>query len=167
VSPRRTLLLSLLTPLAALASGAGLTAAPAQAASTPGSLAPRTPVARSSPLVSTLVRPPLKTGITSRGTGHSYDRIVVATGVAAEEGPSLLSRIATRLADERGSVGGPRLGNLKRLSDSELKETVGDPHAFKEDVLGTDKNLSEWDVHREGNQLYLVNKKTGAIVPAD
>jgi RHS repeat-associated protein len=101
------------------------------------------------------------------GTGGLCTVRAFGPGLAAEDGSSLLSRVGTRLADERGSIGGPRPGNLKRLSNAELKRTVGDPHAFKKDVLGTDKNLSQWDVHRADNQLYLVNKRTGAIVPAD
>jgi hypothetical protein len=81
VNRRRGLFLSLPGLLAALLIAAGS----AQAASAPTGLALNTAVGRSAPLESALVRPdPLRTGIAPRVATHAYDRIVVATGVAAE-----------------------------------------------------------------------------------
>lgn len=92
----RSLLLSLLAPLATLL----IAAAPAQAASAPGSLALETAVGRSTPLTSALVRPdPLRTVITPRAATHLYDRIAVATGHAAESAAWTLPR-----------AGGARIG---------------------------------------------------------
>ncbi|MGH3064226.1 MAG: RHS repeat-associated core domain-containing protein, partial [Gaiellaceae bacterium] len=60
----------------------------------------------------------------------------------------------------------PSLGDLERLSDRRARDLVGDPHAFKQDVLGTNKGLSRFDIAKSGDQLYLVSKDGSRIVPA-
>jgi RHS repeat-associated protein/uncharacterized repeat protein (TIGR01451 family) len=90
-----------------------------------------------------------------------------AGGFAAALNPRGVARHLARGAAKKFAKQVPNPGNMKRVGDAELKRKVGDPHSFKEEVLGTDKNLSDWDVHRSGNRYYLVNKKTGAVVPAD
>jgi hypothetical protein len=86
VNRRRGLLLSLPTLLALLVA---LAAGPAQAASAPASLTLESAVGRSAPLTSVLVgSQPLRTGITPRVAAHLYDRIAVATGVAAKSLPA-------------------------------------------------------------------------------
>ena len=72
--------------------------------------------------------------------------------------------------DERGSIGGsdgpgPNLGNLKRMSDSRIEETLGvTAHELKIDVLGRKAPISRYDIYSEGKTIYLVEKSTGKVV---
>jgi uncharacterized protein DUF4258 len=94
VNRRRGLLLSLPTLLALLVA---LAAGPAQAASAPASLTLESAVGRSAPLTSVLVgSQPLRTGITPRVAAHLYDRIAVATGVAAKAGAEVGTDLVVR-----------------------------------------------------------------------
>jgi hypothetical protein len=106
----RSLFLSLLTLLAV---AVGLAAGAAQGASAPAGLTLKTAVGRSAPPASAVVRPdPLESVIRPRVAAHGYGRIVVATGVAAEEESAVESAVVhgnSRLS--------PRTTHLYRLSD--------------------------------------------------
>lgn len=59
----------------------------------------------------------------------------------------------------------PNLGNLKRMSDSRLKNKYGiDPHQLKEDMIGGE--ISKFEIYRHGRELYFVEKSTGQVFPA-
>lgn len=129
---RRTLLLSLLTLLAALTSAAGPAAATAQAATTPGSLALQTAVGRSTPLASASVGShPLRSGITGRVATLSYDPNALATGVAAKAGaaPVRLGQAGERAVREAYDIG-PKvpitIGGRTRIPDALTSTTLSE-----------------------------------------
>ncbi len=96
--PRRSpFLLSLLALLAtAVAIAVGLVASAAQAASAPALPTAESAVGRPAPLASAHVRPnPLRSLNTPQAIRFAYDRIAVATGVAAKAVPNPYGRLGS------------------------------------------------------------------------
>lgn len=58
----------------------------------------------------------------------------------------------------------PSLGNLKRMSESQLKRYGIDAHKLKDELLGG--AISKFDIYRHGDDLYFVERSTGEVVPA-
>lgn len=59
----------------------------------------------------------------------------------------------------------PNPGNLKKLTTPQIEDAVGTSvHQFKYDILGEGAQISRFDVFREGDVIYLVEKSTGNIV---
>jgi hypothetical protein len=133
VNPRRSLLLSLLTLLAVIV---GLAAGAAQAASAPAGLTLKTAVGRSTPPTSALVGSrPLESGITPRVAAHGYDRIAVATGVAAKEAGR-----ADFIVDSRGTAIPTDPARLRAgLEDSGAFTDASTSPATSRKFVGTDE----------------------------
>jgi hypothetical protein len=59
----------------------------------------------------------------------------------------------------------PNLGNLKRLSDKQIEDNFGmTAHEFKHAVLGERARISRYDIYREGDNIYLVEKSTNKVI---
>ena len=56
--------------------------------------------------------------------------------------------------------------DFKTLKDAFLKKKGIDPHAFKREWLGTDKNIKFFDIvrHKETKELMIIRKSTRKVV---
>jgi RHS repeat-associated protein len=92
------------------------------------------------------------------GTCTPGEQLLEST-TAAEEASVAGRRLGAAYADET-----PSLGNLKRMSESQLKRYGIDAHQLKDEMLGG--SISKFDIYRHGDDLYFVEKSTGEVVPA-
>jgi len=59
---------------------------------------------------------------------------------------------------------GPNLGNLKKMTPSQVERGLGmTPHEFK-NSLDLDGPISRFDIYRDGADVYVVEKSTGLVI---
>ncbi len=106
------------------------------------------------------------------GFGQSLSNALSGLAMAAGERPSgiSLSTSSANYPTNRTNTSAVKPVSPKKVSDSYISQNKIDAHAFKENALGTQKGISQYDIFRDtknNGQLWVGNKSQTVWIPTE